>query len=115
MLAALLVSAPLGACGSSSPATSDVSSAEVKGVCKEVEAVLSDGPEPSADPIGYAQAQIMPLRVVRTSDRRLHEAIDRLAAAYQAFSAANRANHAASAAVTLAAGRLDAICPGAAP
>jgi hypothetical protein len=107
----LLISVLLVACGSSS---STASSAEVKRTCKQVEAVLSDGPEPAADPVGYAQAQILPLRQIRTSDHKLREAIDTLAAAYRAFSAQHRAERAGSAAITAAVGRVDAICPGAA-
>ncbi len=37
-----------------------------KQTCKQVEAVLSDGPDPEADPVGYAQAQILPLREIHT-------------------------------------------------
>jgi hypothetical protein len=110
-VALLLISAPLGACGSSS---STASSAEVKETCKQIEAVLSDGPEPAADSVGYAQAQILPLREIRTSDKKLHEAIYELAAAYQAFSAEDRIQRAASSAVATAVHRVDAICPGAA-
>jgi hypothetical protein len=105
-----IITALLSACGSSS---ATASSAEVKQTCKQVEAVLSDGPEPEADPLGYAQAQILPLRQIRTSDKKLHEAIDDLAAAYRAFST-ERVERASSAAVTAAAGRVEAICPGAA-
>jgi predicted Zn-dependent protease len=111
VVAVLLICALLGACGSSS---STASSAEVKRTCKQVEAVLSDGPEPAADPVGYAQAQILPLRQIRTSDGKLQEAIHRLAAAYQAFSADNRIQHAANSAVTAAVHGVNALCPGAA-
>jgi hypothetical protein len=110
-VAALLFPLLLGACGSSSSTTS---SAEVKLTCRQIEAVLSDGPEPAADPVGYAQAQIRPLSQIRTPDRRLHEAIYGLASAYQAISAANRVDHARDDAVSAAAHRVDAICPGAA-
>jgi hypothetical protein len=111
VVAVLLISVLIAGCGSS---LSTASSAEVKQVCKQVEAVLSDGPEPAADPVGYAQAQILPLRQIRTSDSKLHEAIDKLAAAYQAFSADDRVERAASSAVTAAVDKVNAICPGAA-
>ena len=111
VLVASLVSVLIGACGSSS---STASSAAVERACKQVEAVLSDGPEPAADPLGYAQAQILPLREIRTSDEKLHGAIDELAAAYRAFSAENRIHRAAASAVATAVHRVDAICPGAA-
>jgi hypothetical protein len=109
--AVLLMSALLDACGSSS---STASHAAVEQTCKQIEAVLSDGPEPAADPVGYAQAQVLPLREIRTSDRQLHDAVYRLAAAYQAFSTGARTQRAASTAVTAAAHGVDAICPGAA-
>ncbi len=111
VLAASLISVLIGACGSSS---STASSAEVERVCKQVEAVLSDGPEPAADQLGYAQAQILPLREIRTSDEKLHDAIHALAAAYQALSAEDRIHRAAGGAVTTAVHAVNAICPGAA-
>ena len=40
--------------------------------------MLSNGPDPDADPVGYAQAQILPLREIDTSDANLHQAIDAL-------------------------------------
>lgn len=83
-------------------------------MCRRVEAVLSDGPERAADPLGYAQAQILPLRELRTSDAKLRRAISKLAAAYQAFSAHNRVERSASSAVSGAAAAVNAICPGAA-
>jgi hypothetical protein len=111
LLSAALAPALLGACGSSS---STASEAAVKRTCRQVEAVLSDGPERAADPVGYAQAQVLPLRQIHTSDMKLHEAIDRLAGAYQAFSAGPSAEHTAKSAVTAAADGVDALCPGAA-
>jgi hypothetical protein len=101
----------LGACGSSSSTTS---SAVAKQTCRQVEAVLSDGPEPAVDPVGYAQAQVLPLRQIRTPDMKLHEAISRLASAYQAFSAEHHVGRAANSAVTAAVDRVNALCPGAA-
>jgi hypothetical protein len=108
---ALLLAMLFAACGSSSSAA-PTSNAEVKRVCKQVEAALSDGPEPAADPVGYAQAQILPLRRIRTSDKRLHEAIDSLASAYAAFSAGNGTSRRAKNTVTAAVNRINAICPG---
>jgi hypothetical protein len=100
----------LGACGSSSkPAPS---SAQVKKqTCKQVEAVLSDGPEPQADPVGYAQAQVLPLRQIHTTDGTLHQAIDILATAYQAFSSTHGASQAKSA-VSAASRTIEQLCPG---
>jgi hypothetical protein len=78
-----------------------------------VSAVLSDGPDPGADPVGYAFAQILPLRQIHTSDRTLHAAIDDLATAYQEFYSSN-GDKAAAKAVSKASDKVNAICPGAA-
>jgi hypothetical protein len=99
----------LGACGSSGP--SQASSA-LSRACQDVSAVLSDGPDPTADPVGYAEAQILPLRHVRTSDAALEAAIEDLDSAYQQYFSTNGAST-AKRAVTKASTRLDAICPGA--
>lgn len=109
----LLLAAPLAACGASS-SSPDSTSAAVKGTCKQVEAVLSDGPEPAADPVGYAQAQVLPLRQIHTSDKDLHRAIDGLSSAYAAFASANGAGHRVKSAMTAAIAHVNAICPGAA-
>jgi hypothetical protein len=110
-LAALsLLALGMVACGSSKPAPA---SAQLnRQTCKQVEAVLSDGPEPQADPVGYAQAQVLPLRQIRTSDGKLRQAIDALASAYQSFSATDGAGSAKSA-VSRTSKTLDSICPGA--
>jgi hypothetical protein len=73
--------------------------------------VLSDGPEPEADPVGYAQAQVLPLRQIDTPDQKLHEAIDRLASAYETFSANNGASSTKTA-VSAASKSVEGICPG---
>ncbi len=99
----------LAACGSSKPA---LSSAQVKTqTCKQVEAALSDGPDPEADPVGHAQAQILPLREIHTGDETLHQAIDTLAAAYQSFVSTN-GSAAAKSAVSVASKTIEHLCPG---
>ena len=95
----------LGACGSSATAAAPPA-------CQKVSAALSDGPDPDADPVGYAQAQILPLRQIHTSDHTLQMAIDRLSTAYQAFVTAG-GDRGAKKGVTAAASAVDAICPGA--
>jgi hypothetical protein len=75
--------------------------------------VLSDGPDPDADPVGYAEAQVLPLRQIHTSDKTLQSASDGLASAYQWVSASNGAS-AANQAATHASNEVNAICPGAA-
>jgi hypothetical protein len=112
ILAVLGIAALLSACGSgASPAAA--SAATVQATCSQVSSVLSDGPDPGADPVGYAQAQVLPLGQIRTPDATLRAAISGLASAYKEYYASNGASHAASAAVAAASKRLDAICPGA--
>lgn len=103
----------LGACGSSSASRSTSSRAEVKQTCRQVQAVLSDGPEPQADPVGYAQAQVLPLRQIHTSDKGLRAAIGGLAFAYESFAAGN-GDRLSKSAVNAAIDGVNAICPGAA-
>jgi uncharacterized heparinase superfamily protein len=99
----------LAACGSSKPAPS---SAQVeKQTCEQIEAALSDGPDPEADPVGHAQAQILPLREIHTSDGALHRAIDTLAAAYRSFSSTDGSS-AAKSAVSTAGKTVERLCPG---
>jgi hypothetical protein len=99
----------LGACGSSKPAPSG---AQVeKQTCEQVQAALSDGPDPEADPVGHAQAQILPLREIHTSDGALHQAIDTLAAAYRSFSSSDGSSTAKSA-VGTASKTIEHLCPG---
>ncbi len=77
--------------------------------------MLSDGPDPGADPVGYAQAQVLPLRQLKIGDGALERAVLALAAAYQQFSSGSGAGgSAANAAVTKAAAAVNAICPQAA-
>jgi len=111
MLAALsLLSLGAMACGSSSKPA--LSSAQVKKqTCQQVEAALSDGPDPEADPVGHAQAQILPLREIHTADGTLQQAIDTLAAAYQSFSSSDGSS-AAKSAVSAASKTIEHLCPG---
>lgn len=74
--------------------------------------MLSDGPDPGADPVGYAWAQVLPLGRIKTSDRTLRNAIDNLASAYQQFYKANGVGPAADHAVSRAAARINTLCPG---
>jgi hypothetical protein len=114
------LTAALAACASGSPASRpaaasrQVSTAAVRSACNQVSAVLSDGPDPDADPVGYAEAQILPLDQIRTADTPLRAAIGRLASAYKAFFASDGTSGTAKLAVATASKRVNAICPGAA-
>ncbi len=68
----------LAACGA--PASD---AAAVKRACSQVGAVLADGPDPDADPAGYAEAQILPLRPGQGPRPGLPGGLSRLDAAYR--------------------------------
>jgi hypothetical protein len=115
-LAALGLAALAGACSSPAPAPASrpVSTAAVHKTCSQVSAVLADGPDPDADPVGYAEAQILPLDQIHAADAQLRAAISKLAGAYRAFFASNGSSSAAKLAVTAASNRINSLCPGAA-
>jgi hypothetical protein len=100
----------LSAC-SSTPSPNAAGS--VSTACQQLSGVLSDGPDPGADPVGYAEAQVLPLRQIHTSNKALGDAIGDLADAYQQFSSTNGATS-AKRAVSRATDMVNAICPGAA-
>jgi hypothetical protein len=84
--------------------------------CTNVSDVLADGPDPTADSAGYAEAQILPLKQLSYHDSAVHSAADRLDAAFSAFTAAQgSAQVQAAVQVTSAEDALNALCPGAAP
>jgi hypothetical protein len=107
MLVAALAVAVAG-CGSSTSG----STPSIASTCQAVSAVLSDGPDPSADPVGFAEAQVLPLRHIQTPDRDLQRAIGDLASAYLQYYTTG-GNSAARQAVSQASKDVDAICPGA--
>ncbi len=102
-----------GAAKAPAPASAPTSSA-VRATCSQVSAVLSDGPDPTADPVGYAEAQVLPLQQIRTPDTQLKAAINRLASAYRAFFDSGGSSSTAKLAVAAASKRIDSFCPGAA-
>jgi hypothetical protein len=116
-LTALAVLLLVGACGSSgsadTAATAGASSAAAEAACQQVSAVLSDGPDPGADPVGYAEAQIQPLRQIRTSDATLGQAVSALATAYSGYFTTNGTSKTATATLTAAINRINTLCPGA--
>ena len=115
--ALILVVLLVCACSSAAHATASAHStaaAATESTCQRVSAVLSDGPDPDADPVGYAEAQILPLRQISAPDQALHAAISQLADAYQKFFATNGKSSNAKEAVAVASSKLNSICPGAA-
>jgi hypothetical protein len=104
----------LAACGSAShPAkATGFKVPPIEAPCQQVAAVLSDGPDPGADPVGYAQAQIIQLRDLKLSHTKLEKAVVALASAYQRYSNTHGKSEPAKAAVNKTSKAVNAICPG---
>jgi hypothetical protein len=111
---AALILVILLACGCGSSSGSSSSASMTANTCQQVSAVLSDGPDPGADPVGYAEAQILPLRRIGSANPALRAAIGQLADAYQHFFASDGKSSSAKKAVAMASTKLNSICPGAA-
>jgi hypothetical protein len=110
---ALAVPVMAAACGSSSGGSA--SGHAPAAVCQQTLAVLSDGPDPGADPVGYALSQIAPLGRIHTSDHAVATTISQLIAADRALVASKGDDHPASKAITRADASLNTVCPGTAP
>jgi hypothetical protein len=108
LASSVLAATAVAACGSSSAAAT----AQQRG-CTAVADVLSDGPDPGADPVGYAEAQVLPLRQLKLTDTKLREVVVKLASAYQVY--ASNGGRSLAARVASEEKVLNAICPGAAP
>ncbi len=98
----------VAACGSGSGRPS---AAAVSASCTQVSAMLSDGPDPGSDPVGYAEAQIKPLRALPIPDAGLRGTVDRLADAYAAVFASNDASATAKSRLATAIAALNRTCP----
>jgi hypothetical protein len=112
-IAAAFLGLAVAGCGasSSSATTSAALGTQAQQDCTAVSDVLADGPDPDADAVGYAQAQVLPLRQLKIGDAALRGDVLALAGAYQAFSA----GRGSAAAVTKAEDSVNSICPQAAP
>jgi hypothetical protein len=116
-LIALAVLLPASACSSSgSAATAATTGASVSAAataCNQVDAVLTDGPDPGTDPVGYAEAQVQPLEQIHTTDATVGGAITGLATAYNAYYTANGKDKTANATLNTAINQINKLCPGA--
>lgn len=86
--------------------------AQLAMTCTRIADVLSDGPDPGADPVGYALAQVRPLREIATDDETLKKDIEALASAYETVYKTND-KKGTQAAVQKAGKMIDKTCPGA--
>jgi hypothetical protein len=100
------------ACGTST-STSDPSTQAGGSNCRQVNAALSDGPDPQADPVGYALAQVAPLRRLAptTSDPTLRQAMDRLVTDFEAQYRDNGTETGVNKAVNRALAQVQSLCP----
>jgi hypothetical protein len=114
VVAAAFLAVAIAGCGSapsSRAAASAVLGTQVQQDCTAVSDVLADGPDPGTDAVGYAQAQVLPLRQLKIGDAALRGDVLALAGAYQAFSAGSGS----TATVTKAENSVNSVCPQAAP
>ena len=116
-MASVAVAAPLwAACGSSGSSGSGGGGAHAAAapaaLCQKILAVYSDGPDPDADPVGYALSQIKPLGQIQTSDHTVSAALDNVIAADRALVTSDGKDHAAKKAIAAADKTLNASCPG---
>jgi hypothetical protein len=115
-LASVAVAVPLwAACGSSGSSGGAASAHAPTAVCQKILAVLSDGPDPDADPVGYALSQILPLGQIHTSDKAVSTSLRSLIAADQALVKSNGADKTATADIKKDDNSLNTACPGVAP
>jgi hypothetical protein len=114
LAAVLLVSACSSSASSSAAASASPSATAIAATCEQVSGVLSDGPDPDADPVGFAEAHILLLRQINTPDQSLRGALSQLADANQSFVASNGKSANAKEAVAVADKKINSICPGAA-
>ena len=84
--------------------------------CTAVSDVLANGPDPDADAVGYAEAQVLPLRQLKLAEATLADAVGQLDSAYKSFSSTDGAKGTPAAVKVSAAEKaVNAICPDAAP
>jgi hypothetical protein len=113
-LASVAVAVPLWvACGSNSPSGAAVKSAHAPtAVCQKVLGVLSDGPDPDVDPVGYALSQILPLGQIHTSDHSVSATLRSLVKADRSLVKSKGADKAAKSGIRKADKSLNKACPG---
>jgi hypothetical protein len=112
-LTSLALAVPLlAACGSSSSGGGSAQTQAPAAFCQKVLAVLSDGPDPDADPVGYALSQIAPLGQIHTSDHALAQQLSDLIADDRALVNSNGTDHAATKSIAKDDAALNKVCPG---
>jgi hypothetical protein len=114
---AAATAATAAACSSSSSTTasSTTTASALSQDCTAVSGVLADGPDSTADSVGYAEAQILPLSQLKLATPSVQSAVTKLDAAFTAFVGAKSSSTQTQAAVqvTSAENAVNALCPGA--
>jgi hypothetical protein len=112
-MASVALAVPLlTACGSSGSGGGAASAHAPAALCQKIMGVLSDGPDPDADPVGYALSQILPLGQIHTSDQPVSTALHSLITADHALVKSNGADKTAKADIKKADDSLNTACPG---
>ena len=112
-LTSLALAVPLlAACSSGSSRGGSGQAQAATAFCRKVLAVLSDGPDPDADPVGYALSQIAPLGQIHTSDHVLGQKLSDLIAADHALVNTNGSDRAATKSIAKDDEGLNRVCPG---
>jgi hypothetical protein len=118
-LASVAVAVPLWAGCSSSGGGAAKAAAAPTAVCQKILAVLSDGPDPDVDPVGYALSQIRPLGQIHTSDQSVRTDLTDLVTADRKLVSSTGSDHAEQAAIKAAKASikkddasLNTVCPG---
>ena len=110
-LASVAVAVPLwSACGSSG--SGGGAAAAPTAVCQKILGVFSDGPDPDADPVGYALSQILPLGKIHTSDQTVSTDLTNLIAGDRKLVGSNGADAAAKTEIKKVDQALNTACPG---
>jgi hypothetical protein len=109
-VAVVLLGLTLGGCGAGASTHAD----RVGQACTEIGDVLANGPDPVADPVGYAEAQIRGLAALEHAAPSLHQVVVALDDAYVQVVGAN-GSPASLRVEARESAALDARCPGAAP
>jgi hypothetical protein len=111
-LASVAVAAPLWSVTAARPAGAATHSTAPAALCRKLNGIFSNGPDPDADPVGYALAQIKPLGAVHTSDHAISAVLTKLVAADRSLFTSNGSDHAAKKEIKKADAQVNKACPG---
>ena len=112
-VASVALAIPLwGAWAGGGPAGASTHSKAPATLCRTLNGIFSDGPDPDADPVGYALSQIRSLGAIHTSDHTLGAAVTKLVASDKAFVRSTGSDRAAKKTIKREDAAVHAACPG---